>query len=191
MIRALSRATRTALTAVLLAAAALVLAWVVLRGLYPLRYEQEIAEVCAQTGLSPALVCAVIHTESSFRPDAVSPIGARGLMQITEETFDWIRWRLEDTAEYDDLFDAKINIRYGSYLLSYLMEEFGSTKNALAAYHAGANSVKRWLSLPEYSEDGKTLLKIPFEDTAKYVPKVLRSMRIYQTLYRHQLGKMQ
>jgi soluble lytic murein transglycosylase-like protein len=71
------------------------------------------------------------------------------------------------------------------------MEEFGSTKNALAAYHAGANSVKRWLSLPEYSEDGKTLLKIPFEDTAKYVPKVLRSMRIYQTLYRHQLGKMQ
>jgi soluble lytic murein transglycosylase len=184
------RAARILISTAALAAAALFLAWLVLRWQYPLRYEKEIAEACAQTGLSPALVCAVIHTERSFRPGAVSTGGARGLLQITQETYEWIRWRMGDTADYDALFNAGTNIRYGTYLLSYLNGEFDSTASALAAYHAGSANVKRWLSVPEYSADGKTLEKIPFDDTAKYVPRVLRTMEIYRTLYKKQLTQM-
>ena len=68
----------------------------------------------------------------------------RGLMQITEETFQWIRFRMKDEsgASYDDLFDEKINIQYGTFLLKTLLDEFGSEANALCAYHAGWGNAK-------------------------------------------------
>ena len=56
-------------------------------------------------------------------------------MQITEETFQWIQFRMKDEsgASYDDLFDEKINIQYGTFLLKTLLDEFGSEANALCA----------------------------------------------------------
>ena len=54
---------------------------------YPLGYEQLVLSACEENELEPSFVFAVIRTESSFRPDAQSSVGARGLMQITEETF--------------------------------------------------------------------------------------------------------
>ena len=82
----------------------------VLTALYPLQYEELIDRYSKENGLSPAFVYGVIHTESRFRADAVSPIGARGLMQITEETFEWTQWRMGDTeTAYDDLFDPETN----------------------------------------------------------------------------------
>ena len=91
---------------------------------YPLRSEYEVEE---------ALVYAVICCESSFKPDAVSDAGAIGLMQITEETFDWIKSGIgSEAAEdvYEDLFEPDKAIQYGTYLLSRLLSEFGSEKNA-------------------------------------------------------------
>ena len=154
-----------------------------LKAAYPVRYEQEILRWSRERGLSPSLVFAVVYNESRFRPDAVSGIGARGLMQITEETFEWAKMRMGDTdTEYDDLFDPEVNIRYGTYILSVLLEEFESPGTALAAYHAGWGSVKGWLSDERYSPDGKELSKIPFDDTAWYVPRVLETAEIYENL---------
>ena len=156
----------------------------VLTALYPLQYEELIDRYSKENGLSPAFVYGVIHTESRFRADAVSPIGARGLMQITEETFEWTQWRMGDTVTaYDDLFDPETNIRYGTRLLSLLLDEFGGEAEALAAYHAGWGSVKRWLSDAEHSADGIVLDNIPFTDTAWYVPKVLKTAGVYRRLY--------
>lgn len=58
---------------------------------YPLGYEQLVLSACEEQELEPSFVFAVIRTESSFRPQAQSSVGARGLMQITEETFQWIQ----------------------------------------------------------------------------------------------------
>lgn len=169
---------------VLLVIAAVAGTRLVMTTLYPLKYEEMVDRYSEENGLSPAFVYGVIHTESRFRPDAVSAIGARGLMQITEETFEWTQWRMGDTETvYEDLFDPETNIRFGTRLLALLLSEFGGEEEALAAYHAGWGSVKRWLSDSEHSTDGVVLDNIPFTDTAWYVPKVLKTAGVYRRLY--------
>lgn len=158
--------------------------WLALQWAYPLKYTEAVERYAEEYGLSPALIYGIIHTESRFRPNAVSPIGARGLMQITEETFEWARWRCgDDETTYDQLFEPEINIRYGVYIFSLLLKEFGQPEEALAAYHAGWGSVKNWLSTEEYSSNGVTLLNIPFKDTAQYVPRVKHAAEIYKKVY--------
>lgn len=178
------RTRRRALTALGVLTAALLAGWMALQWAYPLKYTDAVERYAAEYGLSPALIYGIIHTESRFRPGAVSPIGARGLMQITEETFEWARWRCgDDETTYEQLFEPETNIRYGTYIFSLLLKEFGQPEEALAAYHAGWGSVKNWLSTEEYSSDGITLLNIPFKDTAKYVPRVKHAAQVYAGVY--------
>lgn len=155
------------------------------RKAYPLGYEQLVNEACAEQNLEPSFVFAVIRTESGFRPLVQSSVGARGLMQITEETFQWIQYRMNDTSgiTYEDLFDEATNIRYGTFLLRLLLQEFDTPSNALCAYHAGWGNVKKWLSDPDYAPDGENIVNIPFGDTKKYVQKVLDTQKTYQKLY--------
>ena len=174
------------LPAVLLAAAALLLAGLLCyyRGAYPLDYREEVEARAAENGLDPALVYAVIRTESGFDPGAQSSVGARGLMQLTPDTYDWVRLRLgEEEGDPEDLFDPGENIRCGCAGLRLLLERFGGEETALAAYHAGWGSVSRWLQSERYSHDGESLDAIPFPDTESYVKKVLETREIYRRLY--------
>lgn len=152
---------------------------------YPTGYAQLVEQYAEENGLDPALVYAVIRTESSFRPLAQSSVGARGLMQLTEETFDWVAFRMDDQSgtTFEDLFDPETNIRYGTFLLKELLDQFGSENNALCAYHAGWGNAKKWLADPQYAPDGKTIETIPFADTRGYVQKVLDTKETYQKLY--------
>ena len=113
---------------------------------YPVQYQEIVERYCAEFSVEPALCYAVIRTESSFDPTATSSIGARGLMQLTEETFDWVKSRLEPQADttYDAMYEPEKNIEYGAYLLSALSERFGSVNNTLCAYHAGWGSAAGW-----------------------------------------------
>lgn len=154
------------------------------RSAYPRHYAEFVTRYSAEFGVEESLLYAVIRTESSFRPDATSSIGARGLMQLTEETFDWVKSRLEPEAEtsYEEMYDPETNIRYGACLLSLLLQEFGSVSNALCAYHAGWGNAKQWLADPAYASDGR-IHTIPFRDTAFYVHKVEKTADIYARLY--------
>ena len=154
--------------------------------IYPIEYTEFVEEQSEIYGVDKALVYAVIRTESSFNPAAVSSIGARGLMQITKPTFEWAQMKLggdfaDDT--YDDLFDPETNIIYGTFLLGAFIEEFGSVDNALCAYHAGWGNAKNWLKDPEYSPDGENITNIPFKDTNWYVNKINEVMDKYTSLY--------
>ena len=82
---------------------------------------------------------------------------------------------------FDDAFDPETNVRYGAYLLQWLLDRFENEATAIAAYHAGANIVHRWLDDPRCSADGKTLDTIPYADTADYVASVLRAKERYET----------
>lgn len=155
-----------------------------LRETHPLKYTAYVERYASEYGIQPTLVYAVIKTESGFRADAVSNVGARGLMQIMEDTFDWIKFRLGDEeTEYYDMYDPETNIRYGCYLLGFLLDEFGQTDVAMAAYHAGRGNVNDWLSDKRYSSDGIHLDVIPIADTAHYVNKINKAMDNYVRLY--------
>lgn len=151
---------------------------------YPIKYQSWVEKYAAENHLNKYFVYAVIKTESGFDPSAESNVGARGLMQIMEDTFEWIKFKTDDeTAVYYDMYDAQTNIKYGCTLLGYLMDEFGSVEVAAAAYHAGRGNVNSWLSDKRYSADGVHLDKIPISDTAHYVNKITKAMNKYIKLY--------
>ncbi len=155
-----------------------------IRWSHPIKYENYVIRYAAQNNIDKHLVYAVIKTESSFDPTAVSNVGARGLMQITEPTFDWIKFKLGDKETiYHDMFDPKTNIEYGSYLLGYLYDEFGNVETAMAAYHAGRGQVNEWLSDKDISSDGVHLDHIPIPDTAHYVDKIVKALKTYKDIY--------
>lgn len=155
------------------------------RTAYPIHYQDTVLSQAAETGLPPELIFAVIRCESGFDPQAVSWADARGLMQITEETFEWIRWRTgdEESRSYEELFQPEMNIRYGAALLELLVGEFETEREALAAYHTGRSRVQEWLRNEEYSSDGVHLEVIPSQVTGSYVDKVLDAKEHYQRLY--------
>lgn len=151
---------------------------------HPLKYQTYVEKYAAQNDIDKYLVYAVIKTESGFKTDAVSNVGARGLMQIMEETFDWIKYKRDDDgAVYFDMYNAQKNIDYGCWLLGYLYEEFGTIEATAAAYHAGRGTVNQWLSDARYSPDGVHLEVIPTPDTAHYVNKIKNALQTYKKLY--------
>ena len=154
---------------------------------HPLKYGEYVSRYSREAGLDEYLVYAFIKTESGFDEKAESYLGARGLMQIMPETFEWIRYRLDEEnnpeISFDSMYEAEENIRYGCYLLKYLSDEFGGGLTEIAAaYHAGNGSVSSWLENEEYSENGK-LIKIPNPDTAHYVDKISKAYETYCNLY--------
>ncbi len=120
-------------------------------------FQDEVVEAAKQTNLDPALIHAVIVAESNYNPNAVSPKGAQGLMQL-----------LPDTARRYGVMKKEIrqpekNITAGARYLADLLEMFdGDVRLALAGYNAGENSVVRHgHRIPPYAE------------TLAYVPRVL------------------
>lgn len=117
-----------------------------------------VADAARRHGLDPALVLAVVGVESGFRPDAVSPKGAQGLMQLMPAT--------AASLGVADAFDAAANVDGGSRHLGALVARYGGDlKKALAAYNAGEGAVDQYRGVPPYGE------------TRSYVSKVLSRYR--------------
>ncbi len=150
---------------------------------YPLKYEDIIISCAEKYELQPELVAAMIFCESSFRPDAVSHAGAKGLMQLTPDTYDWVAWRMGETLDESSITDPLTNINCGCYLMRFLLDKFECTETALAGYNAGYGAVGGWLNDKNYSDDGVHLKDIPYPETKKYVEKVMKVKEIYKELY--------
>ncbi len=152
---------------------------------FPRKYEAWIQQYAQENDLPEELVYSIVYCESGFDPGAISSVGARGLMQLMEPTFDWVKQRLdgEEKADYDDMFDPETNIKYGCRLFGLLLDEYETVPNALCAYHAGWGTARKWLEDKEISPDGENIENIPYKDTAHYVDKVMRTAEIYQKLY--------
>lgn len=151
--------------------------------LYPKKYSEYVEKYASEYEISENLLYAVIHTESSFDPQAVSSVGARGLTQITEDTFDWLLTKTNEAYAFDDLFTPEISIKYGALFLSILQEEYIITETVIAAYHAGMGNVSSWLNDTRYSDDGQHLKTTPISDTNHYINKVVSAMDRYYDIY--------
>lgn len=152
---------------------------------YPLQYTTEVTAASEEFGVESSLIYAIIHTESSFRPQATSSAGAKGLMQLTDSTLQWALNRAGEQGKYtaEDLYDPSVNIHYGVYVLTLLGEQFKNTETILAAYNAGIGRVSEWLKDPAYSTDGAHLTTIPYPETADYVERVQNARKQYRELY--------
>ena len=153
-----------------------------------------IGEYAAKNNLHTAFVASIILNESSFSPTAESRLGARGLMQLMEDTAQWIndQYLHEEGYTFRRMYDPETNIRFGCWYLGYLSRQFrGDPVAVTAAYHAGQNNVRAWLSRPEVSPDGKTLAlsAIPTQDTRQYAERVMRDYAIYDALYLHDFNR--
>jgi len=106
-------------------------------------------------------------------------------MQIMPETADWIAWKLNlENFSEEDLFDSEKNIMMGVWYISYLSNKFdGNINNMIAAYNAGPTNVTKWLLEKDFSNDGKNLTDIPFEETKKYSKKVSNAYDMYIKIY--------
>ena len=152
--------------------------------LYPTKYSEYIEEYAEQNTLEKSLVYAVVKCESGFDSGAVSDIGAKGLMQLTDDTYEWVLSKTTKAKPLEnDLFVPEKNIQAGCALLRLHLDEFSDESTAIAAYHAGRSKVKEWLQDKNYSSDGITLTKIPYSDTASYVTKVITTKQKYQEIY--------
>lgn len=154
-----------------------------LRSRYTLAYREEIITSAREFDLDPYLVCGVIFTESGFRPQAKSGVGALGLMQLMPATGleEAVLLELEGVTE-QRLTEPALNIRLGCNYLRKLLDEFGSESVALAAYNAGPGRVRQWLKEYGTKEDG-SILYIPYPETSKYVTRVQSAKGVYGQLY--------
>ena len=177
---------RFLVVALLAATAAGIGAWIVtaqppwyLRLRYPLRYQAIVEGHAHNYRLDPALLAAVIFTESKFHADARSDSGAVGLMQLLPDTAKGIAVHTGGSKfRVADLTNPEINVRYGSWYLRHLLDKYGDEPTALAAYNAGQENVDRWRS------DGEG---IPFSETRHYVARVEHLKVLYRKAYPSQL----
>lgn len=145
--------------------------------LYPLEYKDEIAKNADEFALERNFVAAVIFKESGFDPDAVSPAGARGLMQLLPSTAKAQAQRIAMT-DYTPakLFDPSANIRLGASYLRSQLDFCGGTKQAaLVAYNAGCSLAK------VYAQTGNASI-VP-RTTRAYLQGVLSAQDVYDQLY--------
>lgn len=151
---------------------------------YPREYSEYVESSAQEYNLDPALIYAVIRTESGFDPNAESSVGACGIMQIMPSSFEWLQEKRNCSGEYEteDLFNPEICIDYGCYLLRYFYDLYDNEQCAVAAYNAGF-VVGEWLENPDYSSDGITLDNIPYPETSDYVDKVESAKKMYIKLY--------
>lgn len=129
-------------------------------------YDKFIAAAAAKYGVHEALIKGVIQTESGFDADAVSPAGAKGLMQLMDDTARWLG--------VQNPWDPAQNIDAGTRYLSYLLRKYdGNVYPALAAYNAGPGRVDR-LGLTSDELVRARYAELP-EETRGYIPKVLQA----------------
>ena len=155
----------------------------------PLRHDDIIRQQAADKDLDPALIAAVIYEESRFR-DQTSPAGARGLMQITPDTADFIARRSGGTRFVQkDLATPQINISYGAWFLRYLIDHYeGNETLAVAAYNAGLTNVDGWVDRAGGPDAFDAARDIPFPETRAYVQNVAESRESYLEHHSDDLG---
>lgn len=152
--------------------------------LHPRPWPGIVQAAARRHGVDPHLVWAVMREESMFVPDALSPVGARGLLQLMPATAAQVAARVGRVVPDDEaLYDPDLNIELGTAYLAEMLRRYeGNVFRVLASYNAGPAAVDRWLARDPGREDAAWVEDIPFTETRNYVRKVLRSYIRYQML---------
>ncbi|WP_251976639.1 transglycosylase SLT domain-containing protein [Salinicola avicenniae] len=157
--------------------------WNALPYRFPPAYREAFLEWGQTNQVDPYLLMGIARRESAFNPQAVSPVGARGLMQLMPGTADHVARGLGIGApSLSSLFEPQTNIQLGSTYIHSMLERYrGNRIAATAAYNAGPQRVDRWLSRAPREFD-RFVESIPFRETRDYVQAVLAYRVIFESL---------
>jgi soluble lytic murein transglycosylase len=157
--------------------------------MYPLVYRELTEKYARELNIEPAILFALIRTESMFQKDAISHAGAIGLTQLMSATAEETAGRIKRANNIDyyqdgpaDLTDPEINIHIGAFYFNYLLNRFENTPLSLLAYNGGMNRVRRW-------REGNTLPvdlfleTVDISETREYGRKVMAAAAVYRELY--------
>ncbi|MGF1685635.1 murein transglycosylase [Photobacterium japonica] len=142
-----------------------------------------------QRELSTVTMMALARQESAMNVEAMSPVGARGLMQLMPATAKATAKKLgRNYAGKDSLFDPGVNIRLGSGYLKMMLERYDNNRIfAFAAYNAGPSRVDRWRAGTDGKLDAYAFIEaIPFNETRGYVQNIL----MFEIYYGELMGQM-
>ena len=160
------------------------------------RYDGLIQDIAKRRNLDPMIIKAIVWRESRFRPEKTGLDGERGLMQITDKAAqEWVKG--EKVASYvpGDLFDAKVNLEAGSWLIARALRRYEAKDDplpfALAEYNAGSSRAIRWSGGRENSDprtqanSQQFVARIDIPSTKHYIESVQERVRYY-----HQRGAL-
>jgi len=154
---------------------------------FPLIEKGQVTAEARRWNVDPALVYGLMRAESAMQSDALSPAGARGLLQLMPATATLVARRNGLTyGSQADLMNPRVNIPLGIAHLAELQDRYnGEWIHVAAAYNAGAGAVDRWLDSRPLNEPDVWLETLPYYETRDYVPRVLA----FATIYEWQLGR--
>ena len=154
---------------------------------YPQGYWDSIAAYSKKYGQDPYFIAAIIREESQFQATALSPAGARGVMQVMPQTGEWVARNVSVPGfDRSRLFEPDMAINVGTWFISHLMKRFKNDPLLVAAaYNAGPEAVTSWLNRNGSATMERDVFveSIPFSETRGYVKKVLRNYAEYKRIY--------
>ncbi len=155
---------------------------------FPFTYRPLLADEARRYHLDPALLAGLIRQESGFRADAVSPVGALGLMQLMPATARLLyKEEGRRAPSHAELVDPHTNVHLGSRYLGRMLRAFNRRlEYALAAYNAGPGAVTRWRQARGDLPVDIFVEEIPYAETRHYVERVLAGARAYTWLTRRE-----
>ena len=162
-------------------------AWDQLDLRFPIAYQDTFDHYAAQLSVPSTELMAIARRESAFFPQARSPVGARGLMQVMPATGRQVASSLGRKHRSADLYEVGHNVLLGSAYYRQLLDRFdGNRVFALTAYNAGPHRVDRWRKASAGSLPVEMWIEtIPFRETRNYVQAVLS----YNVVFQYMMGE--
>lgn len=151
---------------------------------FPRPYYETVASAATRFGISTEFIYSIMRQESSFNPQARSPMDAFGLMQLLPEVAK--RSAAANSIDYetpDDLYEPQVNIPIGSAHLKELWDRYdGEVILAAASYNASEKAIHGWMKTRYRGDTVEFIEDIPYDETRDYVKLVLRNLITYQML---------
>jgi soluble lytic murein transglycosylase len=152
---------------------------------FPLFHWDTIKQEARRYGIDPYFAAGLIRQESVFNSNAVSRVGARGLMQVMPTTGQLVsRQQGGGNVTANDLFNPQLNIKLGMNYLAQMIGQLGRPEYAAAGYNAGPGRAKAWVAARGGLDMEDWIESIPFTETRGYVQGVLRFAANYRRLYK-------
>ena len=149
-----------------------------------INYQDQINEYSNKYNVDPLLTASIVKVESDFDNDAQSHQGAKGLMQLLDETAKHSAEVIGEDYYPDKLNDIYYNLKLGVGYYNYLYNYYNNKELALAAYNGGVGNVDKWIDQGILDKDNPDISKIPFDETRQYVTKVMANYEVYKTFYK-------